>query len=163
MLYWLHKQVRGGLFVMWTKSKSLLLSRIMTLAFFLLLVIGTLFLPHMVRGYIELSGKTQDIYMPLLVTLYASVPPAAALLVCLYRLLHYIGRGEVFTEKNVFLLRVISWFCFIIAVIYGVFCFRYVLAILIGAAAAFVGIILRVVKNVFEQAIAIKTENDFTI
>ena len=148
---------------MWTKSKSLLLSRIMTLAFFILLIVGTFLLPRLVRGYIALSGKKQDIYLPLLITLYASVPPAGALLICLYRLLHYIGLGEVFTEKNIFLLRVISWFCFLIAVIYGVFCFRYVLAILIGAAAAFVGIILRVVKNVFEQAVAIKAENDFTI
>ena len=30
-------------------------------------------------------------------------------------------------------------------------------------AAAFFGLILRVIKNVFEQAIVIKEENDFTI
>ena len=80
-----------------------------------------------------------------------------------YLLFQMLWRAQQGVLEHVFLLRVISWFCFIIAVIYGVFCFRYVLAILIGAAAAFVGIILRVVKNVFEQAIAIKTENDFTI
>ena len=32
-----------------------------------------------------------------------------------------------------------------------------------AAAAAFVGLMLRVVKNVFAQAVAIKAENDYTI
>ena len=35
--------------------------------------------------------------------------------------------------------------------------------LLVAAAAAFVGLILRVVKNVFEQAVTLKDENDFTI
>ena len=35
--------------------------------------------------------------------------------------------------------------------------------LLVAAAAAFIGLILRVVKNVFQQAMALKEENDYTI
>ena len=34
---------------------------------------------------------------------------------------------------------------------------------IVALAAAFFGIILRVVKNVFEQAVALQEENDYTI
>ena len=35
--------------------------------------------------------------------------------------------------------------------------------LLVSAAADFMGLILRVIKNVFQQAMALKEENDYTI
>ena len=35
--------------------------------------------------------------------------------------------------------------------------------LIVSAAAAFVGLILRVVKNVFAEAVRLKDENDYTI
>jgi hypothetical protein len=37
------------------------------------------------------------------------------------------------------------------------------LLVLVAAMAGFIGLILRVVKNVFEIAVSIKDENDFTV
>ena len=36
-------------------------------------------------------------------------------------------------------------------------------SLLVSAAAAFMCLILRVIKNVFQEALALKEENDFTI
>jgi len=148
---------------MWTHSRSLLLTRVVTGIFFALLVIATFSLPELVRGYIAVSGKDPGIFGPLVAVLYACVLPAAVLLVCLFRLLTNLSREQVFIQANITLLRVLSWCCFLAAFLFGAFCFQYVMAILIAVTAAFMGLILRVVKNVFEQAIDLKTENDFTV
>ncbi|WP_411654987.1 DUF2975 domain-containing protein [Anaeromassilibacillus sp. SJQ-1] len=85
------------------------------------------------------------------------------LLLCLHRLLRNIRRERVFEKENVTLLRVISWLCIAVGVVTLVSGLYYTSFFLVAAAAAFCGLIVRVVKNVFEQAIAIKTENDYTI
>ena len=41
--------------------------------------------------------------------------------------------------------------------------FYYILFVIGAVAAGFFGLILRVVKNVIEQAVILKNENDFTI
>lgn len=148
---------------MWSKSNSLHLSKAVTVLFFLLLIAGTILLPQILQNYIRYTLKDQVIYVPLLLTLYATVPPAAGLLICLYRLLHNISRGKVFTVVNIKMLRIISWCCFVAGVIFGVFCYQYLMALLIAVAVIFMGLIIRVIKNVFEQALEIKNENDFTI
>lgn len=95
---------------------------------------------------------------------YAFMIPALAILITLDRMLLAIQRGEVFTEGNTRRLRLISWGCFIAAailalgVIPGAF-FCLALAII----AVFFGIILRIVKNLFQAAVELRAENDFTI
>lgn len=148
---------------MWTYFRSLTLTRIVTVIFMLLLIIGLIFLPAIVRDYLRISGKPDSLYTGLLIVLYASAVPAAALLGCLWRLLENMAHKKVFTRENTKLLRVLSWCCFLISLIYAVFCYQYVMAVIISVAAAFIGLILRVIKNVFEQAYEIKTENDFTV
>lgn len=102
---------------------------------------------------------------------------AAAFLVCLYlcsvpgyvtlfgldRLLRNLQAGEVFVPENVRLLRRISWCCFAAAAV-CLGCGTVMLTLnVIAAAAALMGLIVRIVKNVFEQAIAMKEELDFTV
>jgi hypothetical protein len=86
-----------------------------------------------------------------------------AALVCLHILLSNIKKEKVFIAGNVKLLRTISWCCFAAAFVM-VFAAKYYLLLgLTAVAIAFIGLILRVVKNVIEEAVRIKTENDLTI
>ena len=94
---------------------------------------------------------------------YCCAPPAAVLLWSLDRLLAAIARGEVFTAENIALLRRCSWCCMAVALICLGFTVTLFYFLLVAAAAAFIGLILRVVKNVFQQALALKEENDYTI
>ena len=60
-------------------------------------------------------------------------------------------------------LRRCSWCCMAVAAICLVFTAALFYFLLVAAAAAFIGLILRVIKNVFQQALALKEENDYTI
>ena len=81
----------------------------------------------------------------------------------LWRLLWNIRRGKVFVEENVRHMRVISYCCLLAAVLCGVSCMFYLPFGFIAVAAGFMALIVRIVKNAFQQAIAMKDELDLTI
>lgn len=147
------------------KNFSVTLSLVLVRIVFALIIVSCFVGPYVVKmydeGIIKLTG--QSVFVPLIVTLYCSAVPAILLVIALDRLISNIRQGEVFTAKNVTILRIISYCCFAASVIFIYFSFIRPFAWLIVAAAAFFGLILRVIKNVFEQAIEIKEENDFTI
>ncbi|ADY56279.1 hypothetical protein Sgly_1984 [Syntrophobotulus glycolicus DSM 8271] len=148
---------------MWNPNKSVILSSICTKAAIVLVILTAFAMPHLVPTYVNFAGKDPEIIRPLLLTVYACALPGLLSLICLNRLLANIRQGEVFAEKNVRLLRVLSWCSFIVSAILFISGFYYILFVMIAICAAFLGLILRVIKNVFEQAIVIKQENDFTI
>ena len=148
---------------MWSKSSSLTLSRIMVLLFLLFLTAGSVGLPWLVRWYIGYYGKSLAILTPTLVSLWSCATLAFAALYYLGKMLKNISREHIFIRENVHALRVISWCCFAVALIFLLYFFYYVLGLILSVLAAFIGLILRVVKNVFEQAIELKEENDLTV
>jgi type III secretory pathway component EscV len=148
---------------MWNPAKSVILSAVCTKAAIVLVMIAALAMPYLIPTYVNYTGKTAEIIPSLLITVYACAVPGLVSLICLNRLLTNIRQEEVFAEKNVRLLRILSWCSFAVAVILLVSGFYYILFVIMAVCAAFLGLILRVIKNVFEQAIIIKQENDFTI
>jgi hypothetical protein len=103
------------------------------------------------------SGLTLGLY-------YACCVPALIALFCLDCLLANIMKDAVFTEENVKALRLISWCCFAEAFILAATALYFAPILLaVAVVAAFFGLILRVVKNVIDAAVALKSENDFTI
>lgn len=149
--YTIVKQQFGG-FCMWSKTRSIILSRIVNFIFISLILLGSLFLPKIVCQYIYFTSKSQSLYFSLLITLYLAVVPCLTLLICLERLLVNIQKDNVFVNRNVTLLRIISWCCFAVSIIFAVFGFYYLLSLFIAIAAAFFGLILRVIKNIFDQS-----------
>lgn len=96
----------------------------------------------------------------------------------LIKLLHNVSRESVFIPENVACIRTISWMCFAEALLFtgegvaslmseqtaaGQNRFLFAVFLIIAFACAFMGLIVRVVKNIIEQATAIKAENDFTV
>ena len=105
-------------------------------------------------------GKDAIYFM---MTVYACAVPLGVILWDLYRLVDRIGREEIFTEENIKRLRRISWMIFAVAAICLVSVFYYLLFLIVAACAAFMGLLLRVIKNVFVRARELKEENDYTI
>lgn len=143
----------------WDKDKSLLLSRVCVAVFSVALAALLVSAPWFWRAVLHRDSLC-GLY---LAVTYLSGGPAAAVLWQLHRLLKNIGAGRAFTAENVAALRLISWCCILAAAVY--FCagfFDWYLFVF-AVAAAFVGLVLRVVKNVFAQAVALKEENDYTI
>lgn len=86
----------------------------------------------------------------------------------LIRLLLNIKKGQVFVRENVTYLRRISWDCFGVAgvAVVGGFLYKdlpFTFFLLMAFIAAAIGLVLRVVKNVMEAAVELKTENDLTV
>ena len=110
----------------------------------------------------------QSVPMEQMLTLFKACfyPCAVIAYVTLYsliRLLRNIKNDAIFIVSNVRYLRRISWCCIIVALITlaaGVF---YIPYSFLSAAAGFVGLMLRVVKNVMENAVQLKEENELTI
>ncbi len=151
---------------MWNKDKSAILSSCIIKAIYLIVVVCCAAAPFMVQFYDEhviLPDGGESLFVPLLVTLYCIVPPAVFALVNLDLLLWNIRKEKPFIQSNVRYLRRISYCCFAVSVIFVYFSFHRPIGFVIVFAAAFFGLILRVVKNCFEQAAAIREENDFTV
>ena len=83
----------------------------------------------------------------------------------LYMFLARIEKGDVFTSDNVLALRRISWCCTWAAALClpvgAVLGLPFIFAI--GVAAAFMALIVRVIKNAFAQAVKMKDELDYTV
>ena len=151
---------------MWNKDKSVFLSVVIVRVLYGVAAVCCVAAPFMVRYYdnkLILSNGMPSVFVPLLVTLYCAAVPAVIALVNLDLLLRNIRRGEPFIKQNVKYLRILSYCCFAAAVIFIYFACLRPFAFLIVFAAAFFGLILRVVKNCFEQAAAMREENDLTI
>ena len=148
---------------MWTKDYSIRLSVFFTRLFLVLLAAGLFLAPQVVGWFIQSTGGRPVFTGRICAAFYCCAGPAAVLLWSLDRLLAALSRGEVFTAGNIALLRRCSWCCMVVAAVCLGFTVALFYFLLVAAAAAFIGLILRVVKNVFQQAMALKEENDYTI
>ena len=158
---------------MWNSKKSTVCSLVCTRAVMVLLIIAAVFLPKLIGYYFSSNAAYRVSYLgaamdqaggtTLMVTLYLCCIPAAAALICLDRLLSNIMKGSIFIDRNVKFLRVISWCCFLVGAILLILVRYYIFFICAAIIVALMGLIVRVVKNVIEEAVVIKKENDYTI
>lgn len=148
------------------------LSYILTILVFPILTAIAIFMPSILRLYVQLVYNAQmdsdpklleRIPVMLWIVIYLGIAIAFCAAGAMLVLLTRVRRELVFTDRSVACLRMLSWCCMGEAV-----CFLYVglyfrFSFAVSFAAFFIGIALRVVKNVIEEAAAIKAENDFTI
>ena len=139
------------------------ISLVFAVLIFAALVLLAVFLAPLLSFFMEVFSKPEGYFIPTLVLLYTALLPAFAADACLWRLLRNIAGGQIFTDSSVACLRGLSWLCMAETVIFFILGFYYVLMFCLAFAAVFMGIILRVVKNVMEEAAAMKAENDYTI
>ena len=143
---------------------SLVLS-VVTLA---AVVVAAFFMPRIAEVYCRAHVTPADApfylrYTFILVVSYLILAVAAACAAVLLTLLLALRRGEVFTAANVARLRAVSWGCIIAAFLCAALTPKFIISAAVAFIAFFVGLCLRIVKNAFEEASALKEENDFTI
>ncbi|SHM90752.1 DUF2975 domain-containing protein [Ruminococcus flavefaciens] len=155
---------------MWNNNKSLFLSRVLTITAAGVAIFVAFFIPTIAEWYqymmtVEAAGilDRETMYVPMCITLYVCDALALGALWNLHVLLGNISRDEVFIPKNTSCLRRISWLCMgagSVCIIFGLWSSIFAF---VGMVAIMFGLIMRVLKNVFEKAVEIKSENDFTI
>ncbi|MCQ2449937.1 MAG: DUF2975 domain-containing protein [Clostridia bacterium] len=138
---------------MWNSKKSIQLSLVLTYIFMGSLVIGIIALPWLVEWYVEVRHRSADLPTTIMLTCYPCVPFAAVCLWSLKVFLQNLLQDKVFNPQNATMLLRISWCCFGIMAIM-LFSGRYYLPFYICAiCTAFLGLILRVIRNLIQSAI----------
>lgn len=155
---------------MWNSKRSVNFS--LAVVFFVCVILLALlvFGPHLFELYMVAyrgfspSGEALMMLKKVFgICFYSSAIFAATILYCLIKLLLNIKKNCIFISENAKYLKIVSWCCFLIAIITlggGIF---YMPLLSIAAAGGFTGVLLRVLKNVMEKAIEIKEDNELTI
>ena len=157
-------------------EKSVLVTQIMVRVCYVTLLAAVIAFPIIVFKGSDVSGGFVELEIikglggKILVPFYLVVPAGYAVLISLDKLLSNVKKSKVFDSQNVTLLRIISYCCFYAALV-GLVSYFVIAKIympmeslfILALGEGFVGLIVRVVKNVFEKAIEIKEENDLVI
>ncbi len=151
-----------------SKSASTLLSLILALTLLALILFFAVAMPFFIDTAPVMMGvkayfteKCADVIF--WVWFYLLLLTAAVCCVALAAILLRVRKELVFTPETVSLIRFISWGCMFIAIVCLAVVYYFHMSFLFTLAAGFLGLCLRVVKNIIEQATEIKNENDLTV
>ncbi|MBQ8966413.1 DUF2975 domain-containing protein [Ruminococcus sp.] len=152
----------------WSEMKSLKLSRFLVAGLFFLLIV-LLFTAHLIAEWFSIIsvGKglinTERLDIVVTVMIYICDVFAITAVLKLNKLLSNIAKNEVFIDENTRCLRIISWCIVFAGITFSVFSLWRYEFLFAAFFALFLGLVMRVLKNVFEKAVELKSENDFTI
>lgn len=147
----------------WNKDKSILLSQVCLVIFALCLLALDIGAYRLSVWFIENRFKHFQSGRFLMLSIYTGSGFGWICLYRLWRLLCAVRQGALFTRENVNHMRVVSWCCFAAAIICAFSAVYYLPFAFVAVAASFMGLIVRIVKNAFEQAIYMKDELDLTV
>ncbi|MBR6407927.1 MAG: DUF2975 domain-containing protein [Clostridia bacterium] len=147
------------------KSKaSIIISKISVIVLFLGLLGCVVFARQLSGLYLDIVGRQgEELTTALRILIYVAGVIGTILLALMYKLLDNVHRDIIFEDRNVKLLKAIQYICYCSAAVIAVFTPYFIFAAAVALAAAFVGLLIRVITNVFQSAVQIKQENDFTI
>ena len=152
----------------WTAATSIRASIVATWVGIALAAVVAAALPATLDQFIRAeAGLVADTWFrEVIAPLYLCLAAGLAALIILLRLLGALARDEVFTLDNVRRLRGISYCGVVIAItlaLTAIFVGPWPIFAGVAAVAAFLALIMRVIKNVIDAARLIKEDNDYTI
>ncbi len=149
---------------------SVVLSTALSVALFIACIVGAFFMPMLSDMLInardsisvrdDLTGGDRVF---VLIIAYSALAVLLIANVLLFMLLKKVRQSKVFTASSVSLIRGVSWCCIALCVIFAALGYYFYLSFVVAFLALFLGLCLRVVKNCFEEATEIKSENDLTV
>lgn len=152
------------------RNLSINISMAVSVALFIICIYGLFELPSLTNVLINLPDNigdrnaiTQLGRTAVLIVAYCIDLTVTLANVLLFGILFRVKKGLVFTEHTVALIRGVSWCCVMLCFCFALLTRYFQLAWLVAFLAVFLGICLRVVKNVIEEATCIKNENDLTV
>lgn len=154
-----------------SKKVSLRLSIALSVLLFALCIAGTVVMPTLTHLLINARKSIETIFSDsvvfsdtmILILAYMILFVVMLADVLLFLLLLRCNKGLVFTSKSVALIRGVSWCCLLLALVFCVLGIHFHLLFVIAFLAIFLGLCVRVVKNVIQEATVIKNENDLTV
>lgn len=147
----------------WTKDRSVALSRLCVIVFALCLASLDIGAYRLAAWVVREQFRPWQFGVLLMVSIYSGSVFAWICLYQLWRLLGNIRVGEVFVAANVYRMRAVSWCCVCATAICLLSAAYYLPFAFVAVAAGFMALIVRIVKNAFQQAITMKDELDLTV
>ena len=155
---------------MWNSKKSATLSIIVCFVLAVILVLLVILGPYIFeyymmgyRGFAKGSTSLWSLKRTFSMCFYPSSIFAGGALYSLIKLLFNIRANNTFIPQNVKYLRVVSWCLIAVSILTFIGGLFYIPFFFVSAAAGFVGMLLRVVKNVMQSAVELKAEQELTI
>ena len=149
---------------MYNKYKSNVVSIIATFVFAVFVIAAAAMLPLFVKLYLGDGYENMTaVKTALFICLYGAAVPSLLISYLLLRILFNVRKNVVFDRVNVKYCRYISWCCFAVCAFFFALGFFIPFSFVIAFAAGFIGLVVRVVKNLFNEAVDIKEENDLTV
>ena len=153
-----------------SRKMSVNISMVLTVILFFGIAICAFVMPDIA----DLFGQIADSYSlrgevspaevtAVLVVGYIVIRFACAADVMMFFLLLRVKKGLVFTKESVSLIRGVSWAAVACGVLFASVGYMFYVVFAVAAAMLFLGLCVRVVKNVVEEATEIKSENDLTV
>lgn len=99
----------------------------------------------------------------MLICFYLCCPAAWVALISILRLLNNVLHDSVFSASTVKIMRILSLCCGYVTLICAGGCYFSPALLVFGCGAAFMTLLLWVLKNVMQRATEIKEENDMTV
>ena len=148
---------------MWTSKRSLHLSIYMLYAAGIAVAVLIIGAPALFDWYVQAAGRTKMHFYVLCSVFYCCCPLFFGILIFLHKLLLNIRADKIFIKRNVDYLRYLSWLCFGLVPLMLVGSVFFPVLLLISVIVGFIGLLVRVVKNIMAAACDLKDENDLTI
>lgn len=149
---------------MYNKHKSIIISIIATFTFAACIITACALMPLIIKLYMGDAYQVQSgVKLALYICLYGSAAPSLLISYLLLRILFNVRKNVVFDRVNVKYCRYISWCCFAVSALFFVLGFFIPFSFVMALTVGFIGLITRVVKNLFNDAVDIKEENDLTV
>ncbi|MCM1544522.1 MAG: DUF2975 domain-containing protein [Ruminococcus sp.] len=149
---------------MYTSKKSAKLTLAITFIFCVLLLLLMIIARPLLEWFY--GSERQTTIKTVMTAFYFCCPAAWASLASIIKLLLNIINDKIFITQNVTCIRILSWCCAFVSLVCFFTSFVYVtffVFFVVSIAAAFMMLILRVLKNVMARATEIQNENDLTI
>lgn len=152
-----------------SKTKSLMLSLVLAALFFIACIFTAFIVPQYINIFMNMKNAVSmniidySDKIVLMVITYLIIAVMMLADIFLFYLLLRVRKELVFTDLSVALVRSVSWCCVLLGVLFFVLGLFFTLSFGMAFACVFLGLCLRVVKNVIEQAVSIKNENDLTV
>ena len=144
-------------------QKSLKITKVVIIILAAFFAFFLLTAPIIFNWYCDQTENREGVSNVLIAVFYACSPSATVTLVYTFKFLKNLERGEVFTEKTVRYLKILSYACLSVVPLSIPLCFVFLAGLPIPAAAGFMFLIVRILKNAFECGTEIKNENDLTV
>ena len=144
-------------------QRSILLSKAMILLFSLALAGLDIGIWPLTKLFQSLPFWGPRHTLTLAVCLYLCNLPGFGLLAAMWRLLTRLAKGAVFVPENVQSLTAIQLCCFAACLICLGGTFVLPTLFILVLATAFMGLVVRIVRQIFRQAIPMKDELDLTV